>query len=110
MNQTQVYKYNRENASRKAAVTPLKEAIELMLRSYKLQTRFNETYLVAFWEQMMGKSIASRTNRLYVRDRKLYLEIESAPLRGELATAKQKMIQLINQDMGSDVLEDVVFI
>ncbi len=107
---SQVYKYNRENASRKAAVTPLKEAIEHMLRSYKLQTRFNETYLEAFWEQMMGKSIASRTNRLYVRDRKLYIEIASAPLRGELATAKQKMIQLINQDMGSDVVEDVVFI
>lgn len=107
---SQVYTYNRENARRKATVTPLKEAIEQMLRTYKLQTRFNETYLEAFWEQMMGKSIASRTNRLYVRNAILYIEIASAPLRGELATAKQKMIQLINQDMGSDVIEDVVFI
>ncbi len=107
---SQVYRYNRENASRKATVTPLKEAIEQMLRVYKLQTKFNETYLVAFWEQMMGKSIASRTNRLYVREGTLYIEIESAPLRGELAGAKQKLVQLINKDMGSDVIDDVVFI
>lgn len=107
---SQVYRYNPENASRKATVTPLKEAIDQMLRTYKLQTKFNETYLVAFWEQMMGKGIASRTNRLYVRERTLYIEIESAPLRGELASAKQKMVQLINKDMGSDVLDDVVFI
>ena len=107
---SQVYKFDRDNARRKATVVPLKEAIDQMLRSYKLQTRFNETYLEAFWEQMMGKSIASRTNRLYVRNATLYIEIASAPLRGELATAKQKLIKLINQDMGSDVVEDVVFI
>lgn len=108
MNQT--YRYNRENATRKAGVTSLKDAIEQMLKSYKLQTRFNETYLEAFWEQMMGKSIASRTNRLYVRDGKLYIEIESAPLRNELVNAKQKMIQLINKDMGASVVNDIVFI
>ena len=58
----------------------------------------------------MGQAIASRTNRLYVRDRKLHIEISSAPLRNELVNAKQKLIQLVNKDMGSEVIDDVVFI
>ena len=108
MNQT--YRYNRENATRVAGTTTLKDAIGQLLKVYQLQTRFNETYLEAFWGRMMGQSSASRTNRLYVRDRKLYIEIASAPLRSELVNAKQKLIQLVNKDMGTDVIDDVVFI
>ena len=99
-----------KDTARKAGITTLKDAIGQMLQSYQLQGRFNETYLEAFWGKMMGSAIASRTNRLYVRDNILYIEIASAPLRNELVTAKQKMIQLINKDIGSDVIRDVVFI
>lgn len=107
---SQTYRYNRENATRVAGITTVKDAIGQLLKAYQLQTRFNETYLEAFWGRMMGPAIASRTNRLYVRDRKLYIEIGSAPLRNELVNAKQKLIQLVNKDMGSDVIDDVVFI
>jgi len=107
---SQHYRFDKENASRRPGITPLKDAIGQMLKSYQLQTRFNETYLEAFWEKMMGKAIASRTNRLYVKDRILYIEIASAPLRNELVIAKNKMIQLINKEMGTEVVDEVIFI
>ncbi|MGF7215001.1 putative nucleic acid-binding Zn ribbon protein [Spirosoma lacussanchae] len=107
---SQTYRYNRENATRVAGTTTLKDAIGQLLKQYQLQTRFNETYLEAFWSRMMGQAIASRTKRLYVRERKLYIEITSAPLRNELVNAKQKLIQVINRDMNAEVIDDVVFI
>ena len=106
----QPYRYSRENATRIAGTTTIKDAITQLLKAYQLQGRFNETYLEAFWGKMMGTAIASRTKRLYVRDGKLYIEISSAPLRSELVNAKQKLIQLVNKDMGTDVITDVVFI
>lgn len=106
----QPYRYNCDNATRVAGTTTLKDAIGQLLKTYQLQTRFNETYLEAFWGRMMGHAIASRTNRLYVRDRKLYIDIASAPLRNELVNAKQKLVQLVNKDMGTEVIDDVVFI
>ncbi|WP_018622935.1 DUF721 domain-containing protein [Spirosoma luteum] len=106
----QPYRYNRDNATRVAGTTTLKDAIGQLLKTYQLQTRFNETYLEAFWGRMMGPAIASRTNRLYVRDRKLYIDIASAPLRNELVNAKQKLVQLVNKDMGTEVIDDVIFI
>ncbi|WP_080238883.1 DUF721 domain-containing protein [Spirosoma rigui] len=108
MNQT--YRYNREQATRIAGVTSLKDAIGQLLKHYQLQSRFNETYLEAFWGRMMGNAIASRTNRIYVRDRKLHIEITSAPLRNELVNAKQKLIHVVNKDMGTEVIDDVIFI
>ncbi|PRY34692.1 uncharacterized protein DUF721 [Spirosoma oryzae] len=106
----QTYRYNRDNATRIAGVTSLKDAIGQLLKAYQLQGRFNETYLEAFWGRMMGPAIATRTKRLYVRDGKLYIELSSAPLRNELVNAKQKLIQLVNRDMGSEVITDVIFI
>lgn len=106
----QTYRFNRDNATRVAGTTTIKDAIGQLLKAYQLQARFNETYLEAFWGKMMGPAIASRTNRLYVRDRKLHIEIASAPLRNELVHAKQKLIQLVNKDMGTDVIEDIIFI
>lgn len=107
---SQYYKYSRDASTRRSDVTTVKDAIGQLLKSYQLQTRFNETYLEAFWGKMMGPMIASRTNRLYVREGVLYVEITSAPLRSELVNAKQKMIQLINRDIGSEVINDIVFI
>lgn len=107
---SQVYRFKRDTNYRKADVTTVKDAISQLLKSYQLQSRFNETYLEAFWGKMMGPMIASRTNRLYVREGVLYVEITSAPLRNELVNAKQKMIQLINKDIGSEVIHDIVFI
>ncbi|KAB7731261.1 DUF721 domain-containing protein [Rudanella paleaurantiibacter] len=104
------YRYNRDNAIRNPGTTTVKEAINRLLKHYQLQSRFNETYLEAFWAKMMGSTIASRTTRLYVKERILYIEITSAPLRNELVNAKHKMVARINEDMGTSVIDDVVFI
>lgn len=95
---------------RSSSVTTLKDAIDEMLKAYKLRNKFNETYLVTFWEQLMGRGIASRTGKLYVNDKKLYIQITSPPLKQELVMAKSKVIELINREMGETVVEDVIFI
>lgn len=106
----QYYKFNKESASRRPGITPLKEAIDQMFSKYKLETKYNESYLTAHWEQLMGKSIASRTTQVYVKNRTLFLQIESAPLRNELARAKHKIIELINREVAENLIEEVVFI
>lgn len=105
-----VYRFSRDNAKRRGDITPLKDAISQLLKAYQLQSRFDETYLETFWGRMMGQTIASRTGKIFVRNRKLHIEITSAPLRNELVNARQKLIQLVNKDMGTDVIDDVVFI
>ncbi|PWJ58296.1 uncharacterized protein DUF721 [Dyadobacter jejuensis] len=106
----QQYRFDREKASRRPGVTPLKDAIEQMLDKYQLRNRFEQSYVVAHWDKIMGSTIASRTKKVFIKDRSLYLQIESAPLRNELVRAKSKIIELINREMGSELVEDVIFI
>ncbi len=97
-------------ATRKNDSQPLKDAIDALLRVYKLQNQFDETAIEANWEEIMGKPIAARTQQVYAKNQKLYLKIDSAPLKKELIMAKQKMIELINKHAGKTLIEEVVFL
>lgn len=89
---------------------PLKDALNAFLESFNMTSKYNETSLVASWEKIMGQTIASRTEAIYVQRSTLFLRISSAPLRQELVMAKTKLITLINKEMGKELVTEVVFI
>ncbi len=89
---------------------PLKDAFESFLDVYNLKSKFNETYLVAYWEKIMGVTIARRTEKIYIKNNTLFLRLNSAALAQELVLAKSKMISLLNQEIGQELISDVVFL
>jgi len=107
---SQYYRLPREHASRRPGTSTLKEAISDLLNTYQLRGKFNETYLVTYWEKLMGSCIASRTTRIFVNNKKLYIQIDSAPLKNELVMAKSKMVELLNREIGEVVIEEVIFV
>lgn len=88
----------------------MKDAFESFLKAYNLKSRFNETYLITYWEKIMGASIANRTEKIYIRNGVLFLRISSSPLRQELVLAKSKLMELLNAEIGEAIIQDVVFI
>ena len=88
----------------------LKEAIEQMLQVYKLRRRFDETSLVPAWPELMGKAIANRTKQLYVRDRRLYIRVESSVIKNELMMMRSKIIEKMNEYAGSRVIDEVILL
>lgn len=97
-------------STRKSDSSSLKEAIESLLRVYKLQAKYDETYITAHWEEIMGKPIAARTQQVYVSNQKLFLKLDSAPLKKELIMAKQPLIELINKAAHQELIKEVVFL
>lgn len=88
----------------------LKEAIDLLLETYKIKSKYQETALLAHWEEIMGKAIASRTETVYIQNKKLFLKLNSAVLRSELQMARHKIVELLNERAGSSVISEVVFL
>ncbi len=89
---------------------PLKEAIEQMLQVYKLKRKFDETSLVACWPEMMGSAVANRTKQIYVRDRKLFIKLESSVVKSELLMIRSQILEKLNEKAGSKVLDEIVFL
>ncbi|MCK6694160.1 MAG: DUF721 domain-containing protein [Thermoanaerobaculia bacterium] len=86
----------------------LQEAMQDMLREYKLTPQLNETRVKMLWEKLMGKTISTYTSNIQVRKNVLYLTILSAPLKHELSFGKEKIKTLLNEEMGEEYIKEVV--
>ena len=88
----------------------LKEAIEQMLQVYKIKRKYDETGIKASWPQLVGKSVANRTKDIYIHDKKLFLRIESSVIKNELILMRSQIIEKINNETKSVLVEDIIFL
>ena len=88
----------------------IKQAIELLLDTYHLKEKYLETSVVANWEEICGKTIASRTVEVYIKQKKLFLQLSSPMLKQEILLSKKKLIGLINEKSGGEVIKDIVLV
>lgn len=78
------------------------------MRTYRLQGKMDEMKLINGWEKVMGAVIVKYTRKIHIENRVLFVEITSAALREELSYGKSKMIKLLNEEAGGEVIDDVV--
>ena len=95
---------------RKANDKSLKEAIEQMLQVYKIKKRYDETSVIAHWPELVGKMVANRTKELFVRDKKLFLRIESSVIKNELMLMRSQIINKINDEAKGVLVEEIIFL
>jgi len=88
---------------------PLKEVINDLLKEYNLEDKLNRSKVIDSWEKVMGLSVAHRTTDIFVGKKTLYVKLNSAPLREELLYHKDKIIQSLNEEVGAEVINDIVF-
>lgn len=86
----------------------LAEAMQLMIREYRLGAQLSERRIQQLWPELMGKTIATYTSDITVRKNVLYLTILSAPLKHELSYSREKIRDLINQALAEEFLQEVV--
>jgi len=85
----------------------LKDAIEAFLKGHNLETKLNETKLIGAWEEVTGKLISRHTNQMYIKDRTLFVKVDSAALREELTYQRSKLVKRLNLAAGFEVIEDI---
>jgi predicted nucleic acid-binding Zn ribbon protein len=94
---------------RNGQAMPMKDVVDKLMRAYQLQGKMTEMQVLSKWEEMMGKAVAFRTTKLSIRDRVLYLELNSSVMRDELIHGKQIIIERVNQEAGFRIIEDIWF-
>lgn len=99
-------KYN----PRKSDISTVGEAINDLLKDYHLKGRFDEARLISSWERLMGKTIANRTGKIYIKKQVLFVEINSAPLKHELNLSKNKIIDIFVREIGPGIIEEIIFL
>jgi predicted nucleic acid-binding Zn ribbon protein len=88
---------------------PLRDVLQEILKSYRLEDHLDETSLIGNWEKVTGKMISAHTTNLFISNKVLYITVDSAALRQELLYRKEKLLELLNKPAGKEVIRDIVF-
>ena len=84
------------------------EALQQFLNKSKLKTGVQAVQIEDVWEKIMGKTVAKYTDKLQIVGATLYVSTVVAPLKNELLYQKEKIIELVNIELGEKVIKEVV--
>lgn len=98
----------KQNDKRKPGFTAVSEAMGDLLKTYNIEDKYNESRLIADWEKIMGTTIAKRTTRLYIKDRRLFVTVSSAPLRHELTLSRDRILERLEEESGRKIVDEIV--
>jgi predicted nucleic acid-binding Zn ribbon protein len=89
-------------------IQPLGQAIRQLLNSYHLTTKFDEATLINSWEKLVGKPIAKRTKKLYVRNKVLFVEFDSSSMKHDFVLHKSKVLELLKKEFGDQIVTEII--
>jgi predicted nucleic acid-binding Zn ribbon protein len=85
----------------------MKNLIDKLIRSYGLEGKMQELDIMSEWETIVGKMIARHTTNIQLKNKILYITLDSAPLKQELLMNQTRIIELVNEKSGKILVEQV---
>ena len=76
--------------------------------SNKLNSGLNNIKVQNLWREVMGNNVNSYTNEIVLKKNTLYVNLTSSVLRQELSFGKQKIVDLLNKELGKTVIKKIV--
>jgi len=86
----------------------LKEVLDQLVKAYGLEGKLLETRIINSWEKVVGRILARHTTHLSIKNRILYVSLDSSVLRNELSMARSKLVDSLNKEVGQKVIEDII--
>ncbi len=84
------------------------QAIRELFTSYRLTTKFDETNLINSWEKLAGKPIANRTKKIYIRNKILFVELDSPSMKHDFSLYKAQVLELFKKEFGAGIITDII--
>ncbi|MXV38334.1 DUF721 domain-containing protein [Flavobacteriaceae bacterium Ap0902] len=94
---------------RKNEIT-ISEAIRYFIKENGMEQRVLDSMVLDAWQDQMGDFMKQYTDALYVKNRILFVRINSPAIKNELSYGKSKILQHINNYMEEEYLTEIKFI
>lgn len=89
-------------------VRKIDSLLQQFAKANGLEQGLAEYRLMKSWNELLGVTIAKRTRSLRVKNRKLFVSLDSSVVRNELSLIKDTLIPRLNEAAGMDVIDDMV--
>lgn len=94
---------------RKKETQPISEILKQFTKESKYEKQLLEMKLVSNWTKVLGPGITSSTRRIYINNRTLFVFIESSVIRNELFMIRTQLQKALNDSVGCEVIDNIIF-
>lgn len=95
-------------AKRKNYQMNISEALQEFVQDNKLQKGLDKVQVQEVWYRQMGPAIEKYTTGLKLDRNVLYVQLSSSVLREELSYGKDKIIKILNEELGKELIQKLV--
>ena len=94
-------KRNNENLS-------IGDALKEFVSTNKLEKGLNKVNVAEAWEKLMGNGVNNYTLSVNLERDTLYVQLSSSVLREELSYGKEKIINMLNEELGKVIIKKLI--
>ena len=93
---------------RKKNTQKIDEVVKEYLKALKIDDKLKEVQLIKSWDDVVGKTIARSTKEIFIRDRKLFIRLNSSVIRNELFMLREGLKKALNDKVGEVIIDDII--
>ncbi len=86
----------------------LKSALKEFIQENKLETGIDKVNVNDAWANLMGNGVNNYTTNVQLKGTTLFISLSSSVLREELSYGKDKIIKMINEEIGKELVTQLV--
>jgi predicted nucleic acid-binding Zn ribbon protein len=96
--------------ARKDEKQTLQEVLNTFLNENNLQKGLDQVDLSKAWTDVLGPGVAAYTQSVRFKAGKLTVKLNSSVLREELSMGQSKIITILNDHLGKDLVESIILV
>ena len=86
----------------------LQDVLSAFIKKNNLQEGMDKVDVRTAWENLMGNGVQNYTTAVELRRDTLFVSLSSSVLREELSHGKSKIISMLNEELGKELIKKLV--
>ncbi|MFK5958402.1 MAG: DUF721 domain-containing protein [Lutibacter sp.] len=97
-------------AKRQNEFHSIQDLMKDVIKENKLTKGMQQLSVKDAWAKLMGNGVVSYTNNIQLNGKTLIVNLKSSVLREELSHGKDKIIKMMNEELGEDLISRIILI
>lgn len=88
----------------------MSELMQAFTQQKNIKKPLQQAKVVNLWQPLMGDLINRYTEKIYVKNKVLFIQVSQAALKNELLYLQDQIIEKINKEIGEEAINKVVLL
>ena len=88
----------------------IEDLMKSFIKENNLSKGMQKIKIEETWNNMMGPGVATHTSSVKLQNKTLVIQLNSSVLREELSYGKDKIIKMMNEEIGDDIISKLMLV